>query len=160
MTAETDHIEALPGKPPGGVRAAIMGQFRQPHGILGSLAGWIMAHRASNVARNHWTVALLGLKPGAQVLEIGCGPGIGIEAVLRSVPGARVTGLDHSALMISRAAGRHAAALKSDWLELWHGPLESLPLEKSFDAVFSCNVLQFVEERAALLEQVRTRLEP
>uniref|UniRef100_UPI003D12482E class I SAM-dependent methyltransferase n=1 Tax=Roseibium sp. TaxID=1936156 RepID=UPI003D12482E len=70
------------------------------------------------------------------------------------------TGLDHSALMISRAAGRHAAALKSDWLELWHGPLESLPLEKSFDAVFSCNVLQFVEERAALLEQVRTRLEP
>jgi SAM-dependent methyltransferase len=138
----------------------IVGQFRRPHGMLGSLAGWIMANRASNIDRNHWTVELMGLDAGARILEIGCGPGIGIEAVLSGVPDCRVTGLDHSALMISQAAARHAHALKSDRLELWQGDLVGLPEAERFDAVFSSNVLQFIRNRSALLEEVQSRLKP
>nr|WP_282449572.1 class I SAM-dependent methyltransferase [Roseibium sp. CAU 1639] len=119
-----------------------------------------MAHRASNIGRNRWTVELLSLAPGAHVLEIGCGPGVGLGAVLASVPDCRVTGLDHSELMIRQAARRHAAALTADRLELWQGTLESLPHGAAFDAVFSCNVLQFVTERQALLAEVKTRLKP
>jgi len=136
----------------------VVGQFRRPHGFLGALAGWIMAHRASNIERNRWTVDLLALAPGASVLEIGCGPGIGLGALLETVPDCRVTGLDHSELMIRQAARRHAAALTADRLELWQGPLESLPRGTTFDAVFSCNVLQFVADRQALLAEVKTRL--
>ncbi|MEE4011639.1 class I SAM-dependent methyltransferase [Roseibium sp. FZY0029] len=143
-----------------GLQAVIAGQFRRPHGLLGALAGWIMANRASNIARNHWTVDLMELAPGAEVLEIGCGPGSGIGAVLEKVPHSRVTGVDHSALMIARSARRHAAALKADRLDLWQGEVSSLPEGRRFDAVFSCNVLQFVEERTAFLEEVRRRLKP
>lgn len=137
-----------------------VGQFRRPHGLLGALAGWIMANRTSNIGRNRWTVDLLALAPGAGVLEIGCGPGIGLRSVLETVPDCRVTGLDHSGLMIRQAARRHAAALKADRLELWQGTLDSLPSGQAFDAVFSCNVLQFVPDRARLLEEVRHRLNP
>ena len=160
MTNETLHQPLIPKKRSGGFQATIIGQFRQPRGMLGSLAGWIMARRASNIARNRWTVELLAVKSGAQVLEIGCGPGIGIGAALEAARGTRITGLDHSVLMISKAARRHAAALKADRLDLWQGPLETLPPGRSFDAVFSCNVLQFVEDRAALLGDVRLRLKP
>lgn len=138
----------------------IVGQFRRPHGMLGSLAGWIMANRASNIARNRWTVGLMELAPGAEVLEIGCGPGRGIGAVLENIPRSRVTGLDHSALMIAKSARRHATALKADRLDLWQGELSSLPERHRFDAVFSCNVLQFVEDRTALLEGVQRCLKP
>ncbi len=160
MTVEPQHLRADLKTGSGGLQATIVAQFRRPNGILGSLAGWIMAHRASNIARNRWTVDLLGLAPGVEVLEIGCGPGIGIGAVLAAAPGARITGLDHSALMISKAASRHAAALKADRLDLWRGRLESMPAGRSYDAVFSCNVLQFVEARGELLGEVQTRLKP
>lgn len=138
----------------------IISQFRRPRGVLGTLAGWIMAGRASNIGRNRWTVELLGLAPGANVLEIGCGPGIGLGAVLTTVADCRVTGLDHSELMIRQAARRHAAALAADRLELWQGTLESLPRGRPFDAVFSCNVLQFVAQRQVFLAEVRSRLRP
>lgn len=128
--------------------------------MLGTLAGWVMASRASNVGRNRWSVELLGLAPGANVLEIGCGPGIGLGAVLENIPESHVTGLDHSAVMINQAAGRHRAALKADRLELWQGTLESLPAGPRFDAAFSCNVLQFVTDRDGLLTEVKARLKP
>jgi hypothetical protein len=34
-------------------------QFHKPTGFLGSVAGWIMANRPSNIERNRWTVDLL-----------------------------------------------------------------------------------------------------
>ncbi len=157
-----DSVQGLPSGEGGGegLQSRIVGQFRQPHGVLGRVAGWIMAHRGSNIARNHWTVELLGLRAGAEVLEIGCGPGIGLSAVLSAAANTHITGVDHSALMISNAARRNAAALKSNRLDLWHGDLNSLPRAHQFDAVFSCNVLQFVEERTALIEEVKARLKP
>lgn len=139
---------------------AIVGQFKRPRGPLGALAGWIMANRESNIGRNKWTVGLLALKPGAEVLEIGCGPGIGIKAVLETVEGVHVTGLDHSSQMIAQAAKRNGEALKADRLDLFEGVLADLPGDRRFDAVFSCNVLQFVEERQAFLQEIRLRLKP
>jgi SAM-dependent methyltransferase len=136
----------------------IVAQFRKPHGLAGALAGWIMANRASNIARNQWTVDLLSLTSGARVLEIGCGPGIGLDAVLSAAPDTHVTGLDHSELMINKAAKRHADALKFCRLELVCADLENLPRGQGFNAIFSCNVLQFVDDRVALLKLARDHL--
>ena len=57
----------------------LAGQFGNPHGPLGRLAGRIMATRGSNIERNRWTVDLLELKPHHRVLEVGYGPGLAIE---------------------------------------------------------------------------------
>ncbi|MCV0427891.1 MAG: class I SAM-dependent methyltransferase [Roseibium sp.] len=138
----------------------IVDQFKRPRGLLGALAGWIMANRASNIERNRWTVELLSLQAGADVLEIGCGPGIGLEAVLEAARGTCVTGLDHSALMIAKAGRRHVAARKSGRLVLVQGEVKDLPSRHLYNAVFSCNVMQFVDNRRQSLEQILDRLKP
>ena len=58
-------------------------QFRRPRGPLGRVAGRIMAQRSSNVERSRWTVERLELNTDARVLELGYGPGLGIEAALQ-----------------------------------------------------------------------------
>jgi hypothetical protein len=61
------------------LRQNIVRQFKQPHGAVGHLAGFIMANRPSNIERNEWTLELLALKPTDYLLEVGFGPGIAIE---------------------------------------------------------------------------------
>ena len=67
---------------------------------VGRLAGWIMAHRRSNIERNRWTVGLLDIQETDHVLELGFGPGLAIEQVARLATKGRVVGIDHSALMV------------------------------------------------------------
>ncbi len=64
-------------------RERLVAQFKQPTGSLGRVAGWIMTGRASNRERSRWTVSQLDLEPGDHVLEIGYGPGLGVEDAAR-----------------------------------------------------------------------------
>lgn len=126
-----------------GLRSRVVEQFRRPHGALGRVAGWVMAHRPSNIERNRWTVSLLDVRPSDSVLEIGCGPGLAIAMVLGRKPKA-VVGIDHSVLMIETAAKRNAGALRAGVLQLEVGGLQELAkLERRFTKVFSVNVAQF-----------------
>lgn len=112
-----------------------------------------MSRRSSNVDRNRWTVELLDLATDARVLELGYGPGIGIEAALRAAPRGQVVGLDHSHTMRTMAARRSAdAAADPDRLRLLVGDAENLPPNLgTFDAIFSCNVWLFWTEPVATI---------
>jgi hypothetical protein len=67
--------------------ATVHSQFHRPAGLLGRVVGWIMANRRSNIQRSCWTIDPLNLHGGDHVLEIGFGPGLGIEQAARLVPG-------------------------------------------------------------------------
>src|SRR5690348_6329703 len=84
----------------------IISQFAKPTGPVGALAGFIMATRSSNRTRNEWGVSLLDAGSHARVLEIGCGPGLALDAICRSTQAAYVVGVDHSALMVANARKR------------------------------------------------------
>jgi ubiquinone/menaquinone biosynthesis C-methylase UbiE len=128
-----------------GLRTAIIAQFKQPHGAVGHLAGWILAQRGSNRARNRWTVDLLDLKPHHRVLEIGCGPGVALTACAAKLTTGRAVGLDHSAVMIAQAGKRLAGTIAEGKAQLVQGGLEQLAaLPGPFDRIFSINVIQFV----------------
>ncbi len=100
------------------LKSVIVAQFGKPSGLLGSLAGRIMARRPSNRFRNARTVELLQLAPDSRVLEIGCGPGLALAGCARIVTAGRIVGLDHSAMMIRQARARLARmALKRGRLE-------------------------------------------
>lgn len=143
------------------VSERIVEQFRKPSGLLGALAGWIMATRASNRRRNEWTVAQLGLRPFASVLEIGCGPGCGLSSLFEAVPDAHAVAIDHSQIMLRQAAMRNRERLLAKKLDLLFGSVEVLPdIDIAFDAAFSCNVMQFVPERQAALSGLRGVLKP
>jgi hypothetical protein len=55
----------------------LLRMFGRPQGVLGRLGGIIMARMNRNLAGR--TIALLDVQPHARVLEIGFGPGVGIE---------------------------------------------------------------------------------
>ena len=135
------------------LRARIVRQFARPSGALGWLAGWIMAHRASNRRRNLWTVDLLRIRSGERILEIGFGPGLAIEAVLAH--GAEAVGLDHSPVMLRMAARRNAAAVAAGRARLSLGGPEVLsPALGTFDKALAVNVHMFWSDPVAKLAAV------
>lgn len=143
------------------IRAIVVEQFRRPSGFLGHLAGWVMSRRTSNRHRGRWTVGLLELQPGDRVLEIGCGPGLALQACLETHPDVSVVGLDHSEMMIRKAARRNAAAVRVGRLHLVTGSMAFLPLMgKYFTKCLMNNVVQFLPDRVDSLARIAAVLEP
>jgi ubiquinone/menaquinone biosynthesis C-methylase UbiE len=106
--------------------------------------------------RKRAAYALLELKPGDAVLDVGCGPASDVfelEAIVG--PTGRAVGVDASKTMIEEA-GRRAAATGSR-AEFRLAPVESLPFaDGTFDAVRTERVLMHVADPArAVTEMAR-----
>ena len=143
------------------LRKGIVAQFQYPHGMLGRIAGWVMAHRPSNRDRNQWTVDLLNIQPQDHVLEFGCGPGLGLQACLAQATDGVVLGLDHSRTMIHQAETRNRLALLDGRLHLQLGSLDELSnLHERFDKIFSVNVIQFFDDKSSVFTTVHAHLKP
>lgn len=143
------------------IPSPIVAQFRRPRGVLGRLAGSIMANRPSNRRRNLWTVELLEIRPDDQVLEVGCGPGLALAACAAHLETGRATGLDHSQTMFAQAAKRNRKAIADGRVELWCGDLNRLvAVSEAFDRVFAVNVVQFWEDRAEALRTLHRVCRP
>jgi len=143
------------------LQQSLVAQFEQPRGILGRIAGWVMAHRSSNRERNSWTVELLDPQPDDQILEIGCGPGLAIKACLARVNSGLVVGLDHSQTMLNQARARNKQAVLDGRLQLHLGNSGKLPYPDAyFDKIFSVNVVQFLDNMAGTFDALRLKLRP
>ena len=143
--------------------AALVGQFGHPRGVVGNVAGWVMAHRPSTRQRNRWVASLLDVQPADRVLEIGFGPGLAIAELSRRVgPSGHVYGIDRSDVMLRQATRRNAAAIRSGRVTLTLGTVEQLPpvLDGHFDAVLAVNTLGFWRAPAERLAELRRRLRP
>ncbi|SHO59104.1 class I SAM-dependent methyltransferase [Vibrio quintilis] len=139
----------------------ILNQFKQPTGMLGILAGKIMAGRASNIERNEWTLSLLKLNSTDRVLEIGFGPGVAIEKASNIVKEGVIVGIDHSAIMMNQASKRNAKAIENGRVKLYPGSDMILPeSELPFDKIYSVNVVQFWPEPTEVLKRLRKMLTP
>jgi ubiquinone/menaquinone biosynthesis C-methylase UbiE len=134
----------------------VVRQFGSPRGLGGSLAGWVMGHRASNVRRNEWVVETLALQPTDRVLEVGFGPGIAIRALARAAPQGRVLGVDASPVMLRQASRRNVDAIRSGVVRLTCAPVDALPqFDEPFDAMVAVNTVGFWPEPAARLAELR-----
>ena len=140
---------------------AMVVQFRRPHGLGGRAAGWVMAHRGSNRARNKWAAGLLDVQPEDRVLEIGFGPGIAIEEMARRATRGVVVGLDHSDVMVRQATRRNAAAVRAGRVELRLGSAEDVSaFDEPFDRILAVNSLMFWDDPVARLKELRSLLRP
>jgi ubiquinone/menaquinone biosynthesis C-methylase UbiE len=143
------------------MRAAIYRQFRKPEGLLGRMAGWIMASRSSNQERNRWTIDLLDLQPGDRVLEIGYGPGLALALAAERITSGEIAGIDHSSVMLGQAAARNSAAIQAGRMRLSVGGLDDLgSLGGPFDKVYSVNVAMFWTDRIGALAAIRRVMHP
>lgn len=143
------------------LRQNIVGQFKNPHGTLGRLAGFIMANRQSNVERNEWTIDLLSLQPTDHLLELGYGPGIAIEKASQIITEGLIVGADHSQTMLKQASKRNAKAIQQGLVKLYACSADALPsFDKPFDKICSANVVQFWPDPVAQFKALRSILAP
>lgn len=139
----------------------LIAQFRRPTGWAGRLAGRYMSVLPANRRRNAWTVDLLELKPSHRVLEIGFGPGIALQRVVRRLPEGFVVGLDHSSAMARQAAARNRVAIDAGRMVLVEAAVDDLArpeLAGPFDRVYAVNVALFWDDPAAVFRRLAERL--
>jgi len=142
-------------------RQALVAQFRRPSGMLGHLAGFIMAHRPSNIERNRWALELLELRETDRVLEIGYGPGIALEQAAKTVTQGLIAGIDHSEAMLAQASKRNAQSIRQGCMRLFSGSIDDLPaFDQPFDKIYSANVVQFWDDPAAEFRKLAQLLAP
>jgi SAM-dependent methyltransferase len=90
-----------------------------------------------------------GVRRGARVLDVGCGPGALTEAVAGVVGAENVTAVDPSASFVAACRERVPDAL------VLQGTAEALPVrDGSFDAVLSQLVVNFLEDPEAGVRQM------
>jgi ubiquinone/menaquinone biosynthesis C-methylase UbiE len=143
------------------MKRMLISQFRRPTGVLGAVAGGVMAARPSNRRRNAWTVDLIDPQPGERVLEIGYGPGYAVSLVAERVGAGLAAGVDHSPVMHRQACERNAQAIAFGRVDLRLGGLEALDqLPGRFDAVMSANVAQFWDDPDAAFALIRRKMKP
>jgi ubiquinone/menaquinone biosynthesis C-methylase UbiE len=137
----------------------LLRMFGRPQGVLGRLGGIIMARMNRNLAGR--TVALLDVQPHDRVLEIGFGPGVGIELLSSVVSSGHVAGVDVSGEMVEQARLRNVEAIQRGRVELRRGSVEALPFApEMFDKAMAINAMQVWPDAVAGLREIWGVLKP
>ena len=136
-----------------------MSNFGHPRGLVGQIVGWTMA--IENRERIYWAVSLLDVRPSDHILEIGFGPGVGIERLAAQAKDGLIAGIDISDVMVRQASRRNAAAVKAGRVELKQGSAEKLPyVDQRFDKVLAINSLHHWTDARSGLREVYRVLKP
>ncbi len=134
-------------------------QLSNPNGMTGKLVGMLMTR--ANRLPTRLAIDALGILPGHNVLDLGCGPGQAIAQMLPLAFPGRVSGIDQSPTMIGQAQRANRAAIASGRARLDLGAFEKLPYrDASFDRILASNVAYFWHDGDAVLREVRRVLKP
>ena len=136
-------------------------QFGNPSGLVGRLVGRAMAR--GNAAFNRWVIDSVADRVGtelAQIVDLGCGPGVGLEKLLLAFPDAQVWGIDRSPVMIAQSQRRNRREIESGRLHLIQGDLSALSELAPVDLVVAVHLLYFWHQPGAELARVRAALRP
>ncbi|MBT8225572.1 MAG: methyltransferase domain-containing protein [Dactylosporangium sp.] len=133
--------------------------FVHPRGWRGRLGGKLMEHR--HLGQERWAVRRSEVRPGARVLAIGHGPGIGLELAADAVgPGGQVIGVEPSEVMREAAARRCAAHIAAGTVVLRDGSAECTGCaDGCIDVATSVNNVMMWDLAAAFAE-IRRVLRP
>ena len=116
----------------------LMRMFVRPEGLLVRLGGIILARSNRKFAEE--IVAFLDVRASEKVLEVGFGPGVGVELLARSATGGSIAGIDPSEEMVAQATARNAVAIRTGSVVLRHGSVDSMPFEDdAFDTALAIN---------------------
>ena len=135
-------------------RRVLMRTFGRPRGLLGRIGGAIMARMNRQCVT--WVITdVLRIQPRDRVLEVGFGPGVGIECLAKAST-AKVAGVDASDEMVGQARARNANALAQGRIDLRLGSVERLPFDDdTFDAALAVNSMQVWPDAVGGLREMR-----
>ncbi|MDR7555531.1 MAG: class I SAM-dependent methyltransferase [Armatimonadota bacterium] len=109
---------------------------------------------------NEWLVARARIRPGSDVVDLGCGPGAVTEIILRHMgtpPAGRVYAVDPSASALRLAAQRIQSAI----VRFIQGTAERIAsLVPQVDTVVFCNAIHLVPDKAQVVGAVSKIVRP
>ncbi|KAJ8370373.1 hypothetical protein SKAU_G00104010 [Synaphobranchus kaupii] len=130
-----------------------------------SLVGWLVKKflTRNNRVLEENAVRLCGIQPDDTVLEVGFGPGLGLEAAasILSGPRGKLFGVDYSEFMYKVASERVKGLITSGKVTLHHSSVEAMPLpDSSVDKVFHCNCYYFWPDLTAGTAEIHRVMKP
>lgn len=147
---------ALGGTPLG---QAMTRQLGAPRGPLGWVIGRGLA--SGNRETIRWIVHELDPGPAHAVLEVGCGPAVGVPEVLSRARAGSYDGVDPSPTMLAQARRRNRMAVAAGRARLHDAFAHDLPFpDARFDAAFAVNVVYFWDDPVVELSEIRRVLAP
>lgn len=131
-----------------------------PRGLAGMAALTAMALK--NGGQNEAALKALDIKPGEVVIEIGCGPGMGLRRALRDVGRTGfVAGIDQSGCAAHMASHAVHDAIIKGRAAVMCAPAADIPFRDSmFDKAFAVNSFQFWPDPARALREISRVLAP
>ena len=109
---------------------------------LGSVASLEERGRSGYIAIVRNLLDALAIRPGEQVLELGCGSGVIMRELARRTAGANpLTGVDRSPYLLGEARKLAAREGLADRIEFHQGIGEALPLPTDFADVAVCSTV-------------------
>src|SRR5215218_4924397 len=122
------------------LREFIASQFKKPTGLLGIFSSNLMVK--NNQKNYDRLIRDLDLQPQDKVLEIGYGPGIGIQMIAERCSTCTIHGIDFSKLMYKKACKYNKQYIDAGRVQLQHGDFLKVPVgHNNYDKIFCLNVV-------------------
>jgi ubiquinone/menaquinone biosynthesis C-methylase UbiE len=139
------------------IRETVMeNMFCLPQGMLGRFGGRLMSLDRGLPA---WVLDLLEVDPSDSVLEVGSGPGVGLELAAARAYAGRVVGVDPSETMLEMAHRRNRARIEAGRVELRLGTVDKLPFDDAtFNKAMTMNSLHLWPDPVIGLKELRRTL--
>ena len=132
--------------------------FVVPDGKSGEKGAQMMIDLGDAMARE--AIAFLDLGKQDRVIEIGFGPGIGLETLAKTASQGTVVGIDPSELMHQLASERNKDSIASGKINIIKGTVQNLPFDDDYfnGAVAMDNMHFWSEPLSGLIELKRVLL--
>ena len=117
-------------------------QTRKPEGFLGKLM--IIGMNSGHARMADWGMGYLeGIAP-QMIVDLGCGGGRNVGALLKKYPSAKGTAVDYSELSVEKAKAFNAGVISKGRLEVKQGDVSSLDLpDGTYDLATAFETIYF-----------------
>jgi SAM-dependent methyltransferase len=132
-------------------------QLKKPAGFLGVIITNLMMKK--NRPEYETVINDLKIQPEDKLLEIGYGPGVGINMISKMFVQCYIYGIDFSELMFKRASKRNKQFIENNKVRLQFGDFNNSEISTyDFDKIFCLNVVYFWDDLQIPFEKVLSLL--
>jgi SAM-dependent methyltransferase len=139
------------------IRNLMASQFKKPTGLFGMFTSNLMIK--GNRSNYDTLIKDLNIKANDKILEIGYGPGIGINLIADTCQSCSIHGIDFSKLMYRRATELNRKYIDDKRAKLLFGDFLTTNIGTyDYDKIFCLNVVYFWDDLQRPFEKIKSLL--